>query len=71
MPMKTALKKTKYITDRQGRRIGVVLPLAEYKKLLSDLEELDSIRAYDEALASGDKAIPFSQALKEIEFSRK
>jgi hypothetical protein len=68
--MKTAFKR-KYIRDRQGRRIGVVLPLAEYKKLLADLEELDSIRAYDEALASGDEVIPFQQALKEIEFSRK
>jgi hypothetical protein len=68
--MKTAFKRN-YIRDRQGRRIGVVLPLAEYEKLLADLEKLDSIRAYDEALASGDEVIPFQQAIKEIEFSRK
>jgi hypothetical protein len=68
--MKTAFKGN-YIRDRQGRRIGVVLPLAEYEKLLADLEKLDSIRAYDEALASGDEVIPFQQAIKEIEFSRK
>ena len=49
----------------------MVLPLAEYEKLLADLEKLDSIRAYDEALASGDEVIPFQQAIKEIEFSRK
>jgi hypothetical protein len=30
------------------------------------LEELDSIRAYDAAKASGDEVVPFEQALQEI-----
>lgn len=30
------------------------------------LEELESIRAYDAAKASGDEAVPFEQALQEI-----
>lgn len=30
-------------------------------------EELESIRAYDEAKASNDEAIPFAQAINEIE----
>jgi hypothetical protein len=40
------------------------------KKTAADLEELESIRAYDAAKASGDEAIPFEQALQEIETSR-
>ena len=31
-----------------------------------DLEELESIRAYDAAKASGNEAIPFKQAVAEI-----
>ena len=45
--------------------------MEEDKKLLADLEELESIRAYDAAKSSGDKAIPFQEAIQEIEHSRK
>jgi hypothetical protein len=55
--------KEHFITDAEGNRIGVVLNLAAYQKLLEELEELDSIRAYDAAKASGDEAIPFEEAL--------
>ena len=41
------------------------------KNFLEELEELESIRAYDAAKASGDGAIPFQQAMEEIERSRK
>jgi hypothetical protein len=61
----------KFLTDEHGERISVVLDMEEYRKLLEDLEELESIRAYDAAMASGDAAIPFGQATKEIERSRK
>lgn len=33
-------------------------------------EELDAIQAYDEAIASDDEAIPFEQAIAEIEQNR-
>jgi hypothetical protein len=35
------------------------------------MEELDSIRAYDAAKASSYDAIPFQEAMQEIEQSRK
>lgn len=41
-----------------------------YVELLEAQEELESIRAFDEAKSSGDEAIPFSQAVKEIEGAR-
>jgi hypothetical protein len=49
----------------------VILPIQEYKKILADLEELESIRTYDVAKASGDEAIPFPKATQEIKRSRK
>ncbi len=69
--MKTALKPKKYVTDRRGQKVGVVITIEDYKKILADIEELESIRAYDAAKASGDEAISFQQAMREIERSRK
>ena len=60
-----------YVVDKNGNRVSVVLDVEEYQKLLQDLEELDSIRAYDRAKASGDQVIPFEQAATEIETNRK
>ena len=62
--------KENYVVDEQGNPIGVVLDIADYRKLLEELEELEAIRAYDAAKASGDEAIPFEQAVAEIEQNR-
>ena len=60
-----------YVVDEDGARVGVILPMEEYRKLMEELEELESIRAYDAAKSSGDEAIPFDQAVKEIERDRR
>jgi len=41
-----------------------------YEKILDELEELESIRAYDRAKASGDEILSFEKAAKEIERER-
>ncbi len=63
--------RRRYIVDEKGKRVGVVLDLKDYRRLLEEAEELESIRAYDAAKASGDEAIPFEQAITEIEQSRR
>lgn len=62
--------KENFVVDDQGNPIGVILDIAEYRKLLEELEELESIRAYDAAKASQDEAIPLEQAISEIEQGR-
>jgi len=62
--------KERYVVDEKGDRIGVLLDLEDYRKLLEELEELESIRAYDTAKACGDESIPFEQAIHEIEKKR-
>lgn len=59
--------KEKYVTDEKGNRIGVLLDIADYEKLL---EELDAIRAYDKAKLSDEEEISFEQAIAEIEQNR-
>jgi len=62
--------RTQYITDTKGRKVSVILPIRDYNKMIEELEELEDIRAYDEAKASGEEAIPFEKAFKEIEAKR-
>ena len=59
--------KERFIVDENGQRVGVLLDIEDYRRLLEDVEELEAIRAYDAAKASGDEAVPLEQALSEIE----
>ena len=59
-----------FISDGKGNKVAVILPIEEYKRICKELEELESIRAYDAAKASKSEAIPFEQAIEEIEKSR-
>ncbi|MBF0458160.1 MAG: hypothetical protein HQK99_09725 [Nitrospirae bacterium] len=60
-----------FIIDDKGNRTGVIFSIEDYEKLLKEFEELECIRAYDAAKASGDEVIPLDQALREIEEARK
>ena len=62
--------KERFVVDEHGNRQGVLLYLEDYQRLLEELEELESIRAYDAAMQSGDEAISFEQAVAEIEAQR-
>ena len=62
--------KERFIVDKNGQRLGVLLDIADYQRLLEALEELEAIRAYDAAKASGDEVLPLEQALAEIEQDR-
>ncbi|MGB7913099.1 MAG: hypothetical protein WCF59_12835 [Desulfobaccales bacterium] len=62
--------KESFVIDDKGKQIGVILDIAKYRKLLEEIEELESIRAYDAAKAAKDEAIPFEQAISEIEQTR-
>jgi len=62
--------REQYVVDPSGNRTAVLIDVKYYQKLLDALEELESIRAFDEAKASNDEAIPFSEAVQEIERER-
>jgi hypothetical protein len=59
--------KERFIVDENGQRVGVLLAIEDYRQLLEDIEELEAIRAYDAAKASGDEAVPLEQTFAEIE----
>jgi len=66
--------RQQFLTDNQGEKIGVFLPIDEFNKMqeaVERLEELEDIKAYDEAKAHNQEFIPAEQAFKEIEANRK
>lgn len=62
-----AVHKQRFVVDDSGKRTAVLLDIEEYEKLIDDAEELDTIRAYDTSKAIKAEAIPFEQAVSEIE----
>lgn len=63
--------KERYVVDENGQRVGVLLDMVDFRQILEALEELESISAYDTAKAADDEAVPFDQAITEIEQGRK
>ncbi len=59
------LVKGNFVTDAKGKRIAVLLPIKDYNQMLSELEELEDIRLYDEVKSRKEKSIPFEQYLKQ------
>ena len=56
--------KNKYVVDDNGKAVSVLLDIKAYGKILEELEELESIRAYDAAKASGEKPVKFTAGVK-------
>ena len=60
-----------FVVDAKGKKVSVLLPIKDYQKLLEELEELEDIKAYDNAINRKQEFIPLDKALTEIETTRK
>ncbi len=49
-----------YVVDEAGNRKAVLIPISKWNQLVELLEELEDIRAYDEAKKDPSKPIPFA-----------
>ncbi|MBT3192519.1 MAG: hypothetical protein HN341_08185 [Verrucomicrobia bacterium] len=56
-----------YVVDAQQHRKAVLLPVAEWERVINELENLDDIRAFDAAKSGTQEAIPFECAVREIQ----
>lgn len=52
--------------DEKGKVVSMILDIKTYRKLIAEIEELESIHACDIAKASYVKAIPFEQAVLNV-----
>ena len=62
--------RNQYITDKNGRKISVILPIREYEKMMKQLEELEDIKAFDEAMKNEEEEISIHETFREIESIR-
>jgi hypothetical protein len=69
--VKTARKRRQYLVDEKGNRTGVVLPLKEYEALVAAAEDLEDLRAADEARAEGGEPVPLEVAEARLRASGK
>jgi PHD/YefM family antitoxin component YafN of YafNO toxin-antitoxin module len=64
----------RYVTDEKGERVGVILDVREYERLMGALEDLADLRAADEtleAIARGEEELlPLDEAVHEMEEER-
>ncbi len=63
--------KNQFITDDNGQKVAVILPLKEYEKMLDDLDEYACIRAYDKVKSRKQEYVPASDVFESIEKKRK
>lgn len=63
--------KPQFVIDPKGEKVAVILTIKEYEKILSELEELEDIRLYDEAkVEDSGKRISISDYRKKRNISR-
>ncbi len=56
-----------YLVDEKGNRKAVVIPMDVWHRIQEDLEDLEDVKAYDQAKSMGSDPVPFQEAVREIE----
>ena len=56
-----------FVVDGRDNRKAVLLSIEEWEKVVDELEELEDMRLYDAVKKQAGEAIPFEQAVKEID----
>lgn len=56
-----------FVVDEKNKKKAVLLPFAEWQHIMEELEELEDIRAFDEAKSMPSDAVPFEDAARKIE----
>ncbi len=62
--------QAQFVTDDQGKKLAVILPIKEYQKMVDELEELEDIKLYDAAKKGKLVFIDAEDAFREIEKNR-
>jgi len=58
------LVKPQYITDENGEKISVILPVREYERIIQELEDIDDVKLYDEVKNLQEPSTSFDEYVK-------
>lgn len=53
-----------FITDSEGNRVSIIVPIEEYEEMLERLEELEDLKLYDKVKARNEETISFEEFLR-------
>ena len=56
--------KSQVLTNSDGEKVAIVLPIEEYEKLVDALEELEDIKDYNLFVENPEPTIPLREAIK-------
>ncbi len=56
-----------YIVDEKSEKKAVIIPISDWKRIITKIEELEDIQMYDAVKSKNEETIPFEQAVQEIE----
>jgi hypothetical protein len=59
------LVKPQYITNEDGEKISVIIPLSEYERIVQELEDIEDVQLFDEAKKSSEPSMPFDEYVKQ------
>lgn len=60
-----------FVVDHKDQKKAVIVPIAEWQRLMEVVEELEDIRAYDKAKARPEDLVPFEEAVRQIKTKAK
>lgn len=58
--------KPNFVVDGNEKKKAVLISISDWKKILSELEELNDIRTYDHEKSTYQEQIPFEQVVREM-----
>ena len=59
-----------FVTDSHGKKLAVILPINDYHKMISELEDLEDLKLYYKAKQGHQEFVDAEQAFREIEEGR-
>jgi PHD/YefM family antitoxin component YafN of YafNO toxin-antitoxin module len=59
------LVKPQYITNEDGEKVSVIIPLSDYERMVEELEDIDDVRLFDEAKKSNEPSVSFDDYVKQ------
>lgn len=60
----------KYITDKKGKKLEVVLTIKDYNKILEELDELQCIKEFDRVSKRKSELVPAKEFFKKLDVKR-
>jgi hypothetical protein len=69
-PLSMDIVTPRYLVDEHQTPTDVVLTIEEWRRVLGELEELEDIRAYDEAKSSAQEATPLAEVARNLRTGR-